>query len=91
MTILRGNIMEDKYNVYKIDTGGRYASCYSGMSLVAAENADEANKIISKEIKEDVNNANDMWGYGMVDEYDIVENVYSNVKGIVLYGIYYRG
>lgn len=83
--------MENKYNVYKIDTGGRYAGCYSGISLVAAENADEANKIISKEIKEDVNNANDMWGYGMVDEYDIVENVYSDVKGIVLYGIYYKG
>ena len=83
--------MENKYNVYQIGTGGRYASCYNGMSLVAAENAEEANKIISKEIKEDVHNAHDMWGYGMVDEYDIVENVYSDVKGIVLYGIYYRG
>ena len=61
------------------------------MSLVAAENAEEANKIISKEIKEDIHNHNDMWGYGMIDEYDIVENVYSEVKGIVLYGIYYYG
>lgn len=83
--------MENKYNVYKIDTGGRYAGCYRGMSLVAAENVEEANKIISKEIKEDIHNHNDMWGYGTVDEYDIVENVYSEVKGIVLYGIYYYG
>ena len=83
--------MENKYNVYKIDTGGRYASCYRGMSLVAAENADEANEIICNEIKNDTHNARDTWGYGTVDEYDIVENVYSDVKGIVLYGIYYCG
>ena len=83
--------MENKYNVYQIGTGGKYARCYRGMSLVAAENEDEANKIISQEIKEDINNDHDMWGYGMVNESDIVENVYSDVKGIVLYGIYYYG
>lgn len=83
--------MENKYNVYKIETGGKYASCYRGFSLVAAENADEANKIIAEEIKKDVHNDCDMWGYGTVNEHDIVENVYSDVKGIVLYGIYYYG
>ena len=83
--------MENKYNVYKIDVGGKYASCYRGMSLVAAENSDEANKIINEEIKEDVYNHNDMWGYGTVHEFDIVENVFSEVKGIVLRGIYYYG
>lgn len=83
--------MEIKYNVYKIETGGEYASCYRGISLVAAESVDEANEIISKEIKKDIHNDRDMWGYGTVSEYDIVENVYSDVKGIVLYGIYYYG
>ena len=83
--------MEIKYNVYKIETGGKYASCYRGISLVAAESVDQANEIIAKEIKKDIHNDRDMWGYGTVDEYDIVENVYSDVKGIVLYGIYYYG
>ena len=83
--------MKNKYNVYRIETGGIYASCYTGMSLVAAENVDEANKIITKEIKEDVRNDLNMWGYGMVNEFSVIENVYSDVKGIVLYGIHYRG
>ena len=83
--------MGNKYNVYKIDTGGKYASCYRGMSLVAAENSEEANKIIEEEQRLDTHNNKDTWGYGIVREYDIVENVYSDVKGIVLYGIYYYG
>ena len=83
--------MGNKYNIYKIEPGGRYARCYRGISLVAADNSDEANEIIAKEIREDKNNANDTWGYGKVHEYDIVKNVYSEVKGIVLYGIYYYG
>ena len=83
--------MENKYNVYKIGTGGRYAACYRGMSLVAADNVDEANEIICNEIKKDANNAMDTWGYGKVTEYDLIENLHSDVKGIVLYGIYYYG
>lgn len=81
----------ENYNVYQIAPGGKYARCYRGMSLVAAKNVEEANKIISEEIKEDTHNDKNMWGYGEVNECDIVENVYSNVKGIVLYGIYYYG
>ena len=83
--------MENKYNVYKIETGGRYANCYRGMSLVAADNVDEANEIICNEIKKDTNNAMDTWGYGKVTEYDLIKNLHSEVKGIVLYGIYYYG
>lgn len=83
--------MENKYNVYKIETGGRYASCYRGISLVAANNAEEANEMIAKEMKEDIHNDRDMWGYGTVDEDDIIEHLYSDVKGIILYGIYYYG
>lgn len=81
--------MGNKYKVYQVTT--RYARCFRGMSLVAAENANEANKIIDKEMKEDIHNYHDMWGYGTVDKNDIIENVYSEVKGIVLYGIYYCG
>ena len=83
--------MEDKYNVYEIKPGGEYASCYRGSSLIAAENAEEANKIILKEIQEDEHNERDTWGYSTVQEYDIIENVYATVKGIVHYGIYYYG
>lgn len=83
--------MENKYKVYSVNPGGKYERCYRGMSLVAAENVEEANKIISKEIEEDMHNNRDMWGYGTVNECDIVENVYSEVKGIILYGIYYYG
>ena len=42
-----------KYNVYTINPEGKYASCYRGLSLVAAENADEANRIVAEKIKED--------------------------------------
>lgn len=83
--------MEDRYNVYEIKPGGKYASCYRGSSLIAAENAEDANKIILKEIQEDEHNERDTWGYSTVQEYDIIENVYATVKGIVHYGIYYYG
>lgn len=83
--------MEGRYNVYEITPGGKYASCYRGSSLIAAENAEEANKIILKEMQEDEHNERDTWGYRTVQEYDIIENVYATVKGIVHYGIYYYG
>ena len=83
--------MENKYKVYSVNPGGRYERCYRGTSLVAADNAEEANQIIEDKIREDKDNRNDMWGYGEVDEDCVIENVYSEVKGIVHYGIYYYG
>ena len=75
------------YKVYKVEPQMHY----HGMSLVAAESAEEANSIIADFKKDDTNNWNDSWGYCEVDESDAIEGVFSEHKGIVLHGIYYYG
>lgn len=75
------------YKVYKIEPR-RY---YHGMSLVAAESVEEANEFIDSFIKKDVHNYGDSWGYCYVSECDIIEDVFSENKGIVFCGIYYYG
>ena len=75
------------YKVYKVEPQMHY----HGMSLVAAESAVEANSIIADFKRDDTNNWNDSWGYGEVDESDVIEGLLSERKGIVLYGIYYYG
>ena len=77
-----------KYKVYEVEPR---LSCYHGMSLVAAESAVEANHIIQDFVKSDPKNLYDSWGYGRVSEYDLIEGVYSENKGIVHMGIYYYG
>ena len=76
-----------KYKVYVIDSEAYYA----GKSFVAAESADEANKFIDEFVKEDSHNNSDSWGYSHVDEYDALEDIYSERKGIIYRGIYYTG
>ena len=66
-----------KYKVYVIDSKGYYA----GKSLVAAECAEEANKIIDAFVKDDPHNHADSWGYCHVDEYEVIENIYSEQQG----------
>jgi hypothetical protein len=75
------------YKVYCIDS----KTFYRGMSLVAADDAEEANAIIDKFVEEDNKNACDSWGYMHVNEADVIVGVYSKEKGIVHYGIYYSG
>ena len=75
------------YKVYKVEPQVHY----HGMSLVSAVNAEEANSIIADFKRDDTNNWNDSWGYGEVDESDVIEGLLSERKGIVLYGIYYYG
>ena len=75
------------YKVYKVEPQMHY----HGMSLVAAESAEEANLFISDFKRYDTNNWSDSWGYCEVDEDDAIESVFSERKGIVLYGIYYYG
>ena len=75
------------YKVYKVEPQMHY----HGMSLVAAVNAEEANLIIADFKRDDTNNWNDSWGYCEVDESDMIKDVLSERKGIVLYGIYYYG
>lgn len=75
------------YNVYVIHS----ASCYDGVSFVAAENAKEANKFIQDRIKNDSANIADFWGYCFVDEDNMLEDVFATEKGFVFSGIHYRG
>lgn len=75
------------YKVYKVEPQMHY----HGMSLVAAESAEEANLFISEFKKDDTNNWDDSWGYCEVDEDDAIEGLLSENKGIVFRGIYYYG
>lgn len=77
----------EKYNVYEISSTG----CYYGISLVAAKNVDEANDFIEEFKKEDASNMLDSKGYSYVDETDILEDVYSERKGIIMRRIRYFG
>ena len=77
-----------KYNVYEINPRSFY---YRGFSLVAAETVEEANEFIDCFISVDLNNDCNSFGYGHVDELDIIDHLYSDEKGIILSGIYYCG
>lgn len=78
----------EKYKVYKVEPR---LYCYSGISLVAAENAEGANKIIDDFKQWDKENYADSWGYSNVDETDCIEGLYSEKEGIIIQDIYYRG
>ena len=81
-------IMEnEKYNVYEINC----TQYYNGYALVAAENVNEANNFIEQFKKGDSDNYCNSTGYSYVDETDVLEDVYSERKGIIKYGIYYSG
>lgn len=77
-----------RYNVYEIIPNSLY---YGGMSLVAAESTEEANDFIDEFIKSDTQNYNDSLGYNHIDEYNIMDHLYSDEKGIIYYGIYCCG
>lgn len=76
-----------KYKVYVIDSDAHYI----GKSIVAAESAQEANKIIDAFVHDDPHNHSDSWGYCHVEEYDALEDIYAERKGILYYGISYTG
>ena len=75
------------YKVYIVDSKAHY----HGMSLVAANNAQEAQRIIDRFRESDKNNECDSWGYENVGESDIVDGVWSEYDGIIYYGIRYGG
>lgn len=75
------------YNVYKIDSTNHY----SGISLVVAENAEEANLFIDDYKERDIDNIGDSRGYSYVEECDKLEGVFGESKGIIYYGIFYSG
>jgi len=82
-----GSIMDEKYSVYKCSA----KSAYSGISLIAADSVEEANQIISMFKENDKDNSFNSFGYSNIDEYDLMDNLYSTEKGILYFGIYYTG
>lgn len=70
-------------NVYLIDTH----TGYFGTALVAAKNIEEANEFIAKYKQEDIGNEQNSLGFCNVDELDLLDNVYSNKKGIIFNAI----
>ena len=75
------------YKVYEIPV----EYCYDGTSLVAANSAEEANEFIKSFKESDPNNECDSFGYGFVDEHDIIPHIYADIEGIINYGIRYFG
>ena len=77
-----------RYNVYEVEPR---LSCYRGLSLVAAESVEEANRIIKDFIKNDPKNYMDSWAYSQVSERNLIKGIRSEKEGIVHMGIYYYG
>lgn len=75
------------FKVYTIES----KNAYTGISLVAACDATEANEIIQEFRDTDRENIMNSYGYSNVDESDVVQDVYARRKGIMLYGISYTG
>lgn len=73
------------YKVYKI----LCKMYYSGYSLIAANSAEEANKMIEAFKESDPSNLYDSFGYRLVDEGDVIESLRADHDGFILHGIYY--
>lgn len=73
------------YSTYLI----RSKQCYHGNAIVAADNKDEANFFIQKERHEEI--FGDSFGMLEVDEYDKIEGLFADHKGIITSAIYYYG
>jgi hypothetical protein len=76
------------YKVYRITP---YYNCYRGESLVAGIDAEDAQSYIREFRRIDENNAQDSYGYDDVAETDCIEHLFSDIQGIIHYGIYYSG
>lgn len=77
-----------KYKVYRITPR---LECYRGESLVGADSAEEANRIIREFKRGDTKNYLDSGGYSEVSEFDCIEGIWAEEEGIVHMGIYYYG
>lgn len=77
-----------KYKVYKVDG----ECCYSGYSLVAAENSEDATKYIKSYKENDSHNEGNSFGYcDIITEEDQIEGIWAEEPGIIHYGIMYCG
>lgn len=73
--------------VYKVDP----AMYYHGFALVGAETAEQANSFIDSFQEFDKDNSADSWGYCHVSEDDVIDYIFAETEGILLYGIFYCG
>lgn len=63
---------------------------YTGYSLIAANTAEEANKMIEAFKESDPSNLYDSFGYGFTDEKDVIKSLHADHDGFILHGIYYH-
>lgn len=75
-------------NVYRISAN---QNCYSGEAFVGANTAEEANDHIRYFKECDKNNFSNSWGYSYVTEDDIEPHLFTDINGIITYGIWYSG
>jgi len=66
-------------------------SCYAGITLIAANSIEEANEFIQDFKKRDKDNKNDSWGYSYAENLDLQDHLFSDIKGFIYQGIYYKG
>ena len=75
------------YKIYEVSP----AQYYYGYGLVAAHSAAEANEHIAVMKELDPTNRWDSYGWTFVSEDDVVENIYSDIEGIMRSNIRYSG
>lgn len=73
-----------KFKVYVIHP----VKSYNGLSLIAADSSDDANKIISDFMESDDDNTFSSEGYDFVTERDAIKGTFSSMRGIIHSGIY---
>lgn len=74
------------YKVYAVPSRRDYA----GYSFVAANSAEEANRMIEAFKESDSSNFYDSYGYGSVDEEDAIDSLHADHDGFIFHGIYYH-
>lgn len=75
------------FKVYEVTSG----CCYSGIALVAANSADEANKFIRHFKSWDTDNKGNSYGHDFVTENDVIEGLFAEQDGYIYDGIIYTG
>lgn len=75
------------FKVYEVTSG----CCYSGIALVAANSAEEANKFIHSFKACDTDNMGNSYGHEFVTEDDVIEGLFAEQDGYILDRIYYTG
>lgn len=75
------------FKVYTVTSG----CCYSGIALIAANSAEEANEFIRSFKGWDTDNKCNSYGHDFVTEDDIIEGLFAEQTGYIYDGIRYTG